>query len=123
RSVRRDAEPLPLPDRVVDDPIVPAEHAAIEMHNLAVRERLGMHAADHIGILPLRYETDVLAVVLVGNLQPKLARQLAHRGLAHAAERKAQEVDLLLRRGKQEIALVARRVDRPVEPAPAILEP
>jgi hypothetical protein len=70
--------------------------------------RLGMHLADHVGIFALRHKADVLAVVLFGDLEPELARQFAHGRLGHAAERKAQEIELRLRRRKQEIALVAR---------------
>ena len=100
-----------------------AQHPAVEMHDLAPRHRLGMHLLDHVGVLALRHKADVLAVVLFGDFEPELARQLPHRGLAHPAQRKPQELQLRLGRRKQEIALVAPGIDRPEQPPLAALEP
>src|SRR6202012_811684 len=50
-----------------------------------------------------------LAVVLVGDIKAKAPRELAHLRLGHVAEWKANEVELLARGRKQEIALVAIR--------------
>ena len=49
--------------------------------------------------------------------QPHALGDGADLGLGHAAEREAQIVDLLLRGGEQEVALVAVGVDRPEQRA------
>ena len=41
-----------------------------------------------------------------------------HLVLLHAAEGEAQELQLRVRRGEEEVALIARPVDRPVEHRP-----
>src|SRR5690606_15315113 len=100
-----DADPPALPDREPADAVMAAEGAAIEMHDLAGPGRLGPQPRDDVGIAALRHEADVLAVLLRSHAQPHGGGALAHLLLRHAAERKAQEVDLLLRRREQEIAL------------------
>ena len=75
---------------------------------------------DHIGVVPGRHEADVLAVVLVGDRQPELARKLARLGLGALAEREAQHVELLARGAEQEIALVALFLARAEKPAAAV---
>src|SRR5262249_2603038 len=67
---------------------------------------------DNVAIAPRGNEADVLAVVLVGNGETEPAGKLAGLRLGHIAERKAQEVELLARGGKQEIALIALRLAR-----------
>ena len=71
----------------------------------------GLQPGNDVGIFSLRDEADVLAVLLVGDGQPELGGDRAHLRLGQAAQRKAQIVDLLLRGGEQEVALVAVRVD------------
>ena len=66
----------------------------------------------------MRHEADVLAVGLVGDSEPELARDAAHLLLGHVAERKAQEVELRLRGGEEEVALVAVEIDA-ADKAPA----
>ena len=84
-----------------------AQHISVEIDDLAGRERVRLQAADDVGVAAGRHEADVLAVMLVGDVEAEAARQLAHLGLGHVAERKADEVELLARGRKQEIALVA----------------
>ena len=60
--------------------------------------------------LAFRHEADVLAVGLVGDLQPQLPGDVAHLGLFDAGQGKAQEIELVARRGEQEIALVAVKI-------------
>ena len=67
----------------------------------------GLQAADDVGVAPGRHEADVLAVLLVGDVEAEAPRQFARLRLGHVAKRKAQIVELLLRGRKQEIALVA----------------
>ena len=73
----------------------------------------GLQAFDHVGVAAGRHEADVLAVVLVGDREAKLAGQFAGSGLGHVPERKAQEIKLVARGREQEIALVALAVARP----------
>ena len=47
--------------------------------------------------------------------EPELAGELAHRRLGQAAEREAQEVELLAGGREQEVALVARRIGGAVQ--------
>ncbi|MCY1536261.1 hypothetical protein D9M68_717090 [compost metagenome] len=58
--------------------------------------------------------------MLVGDFEPHVAGQFAHFGLAHAAQREAQEIELALRGGKQEIGLVALGIDRPEQLPPSV---
>ena len=74
-----------------------------------------LEALDDAGVTPLRDEADVLAVRLVGHGQLEAARQLAYLGLAVAAERKAQPIELCTRRSEEKIALVALGIASPVE--------
>src|SRR3546814_8107041 len=55
------------------------------------------------------------AVGLARNAEPQIARDLAHHAFLESAQGKAQEVELVLRRREQEIALIARRIDRAVQ--------
>ncbi len=89
-----------------------AEHATVDMNDIAGLARLGLQPPDHVGVAALRHEADVLAVVLVGDVEPEFARGRARLGLGHAAEREAEEIELLARGGEQEIALVAVEIDR-----------
>src|SRR6516225_5948 len=113
-----DAEPAALADRVVDDAGVPAEHATIDMHDVAGFRGAGLEALDHARVAPLWHEADVLTVRLVGHGQPEAARQIAYLGLAVAAKGKAQPRKLRARGREQEVALVALRVAGTIELGP-----
>ena len=78
-----------------------------EIDDLAGFRRARLQSLDHLRVITGRHEADVLAVVLIGNRQPELARQFARLGLAALAEREAQQVELLACGAEQEIALVA----------------
>src|SRR5579871_1676211 len=112
RRAGGDAEPSPLADREMRNALMPAQHAAVEIDDIARLKRVRPQAADDIGIAAGRHEADILAVVLVSNRQPKPPRQLPHLTLGHITERKAQMIELLTRRRKQEIALIAVGVGR-----------
>src|SRR3546814_11805975 len=62
--------------------------------------------------------SDLLAVRLVGDDEAEARGLAAHRVLLHATERKAQEVELAARGGEEEVALIAARIDRTVQPCP-----
>ena len=72
---------------------------------------------DHLGVVAVGHEADVLAVVLVGNGKAELARRGADFRLGHGAERKTHEIELVARRGEEEIALVAVEVRGTIERA------
>ena len=88
-------EPAPLADGVVDDAVVAAEHAAVEMRRCRRPGGVRLQPLDDVGVAALRHEADVLAVGLVGDGSPICARERAHLGLGQAAEREAQIVELL----------------------------
>src|SRR5262245_56935080 len=91
----------------MNDALMLADDMAVEIDNVAGLDRARHEAADDIGVAPGRHEADVLAVLLVGDLEAEAPRQFARLRLGHVAERKAKIVELLARGRKQEIALVA----------------
>ncbi len=103
---------------------MPAEHASLEVDDLARLRRLGPDLLHHRGVIAVRDEADVLAVGLVGDDQAELAGELAHRRLGQVAEREAQVIELVAGGREQEVALVAGRIGgavelRPVRPGQA----
>ena len=104
----------------MDDAVVLAEHMAVEIDDIACDRSAGLEPLDHRAVMPRRHEADVLAVVLVGDGQTEAARQFARARLAHVAQRKAQEIELLARGAEQEIALIALLLARAVERARTI---
>src|SRR5437660_7701685 len=102
-----DLQALPLSDREVDDALMAAQHAARQVDDIARRPGVRPQTLDDIGIAAGRNETDVLAVLLLGDRKTKFARKLAHPRLRKAAKRETQHFELLARRGEQEVALVA----------------
>ena len=92
------------------DAVVAADDAARHVDDVARLDRLGPQLLHHRGIVAVGHEADVLAVGLVGDRQVEALGQRPRLALGQVAERKAQEVELLVRRAEQEIALVARRI-------------
>src|SRR5690606_41697128 len=115
RLARSDADTAPLADRVMHDAVMAAERAPVDMDNIARIGRFRLQFGDNVGIFPLRHEADVLAVLFLGDSQAHFLSNLAHLRLWQMTEREPQIVDLLLRGGKGEIALVAIRSDRTIE--------
>ncbi len=109
------ADAATLTDRVVDDAVVAAEHAPVDVDDVAGLGGTGLQPLDEVGVAPVGNEADVLAVVLVGDGEAEVARRRARLRLGHGTQREAQEVELLLGGGEQEVALVAVEIDRPVE--------
>ena len=87
-----------------------AQHSAIQMDNLAWLNRTGAQPAHHIAVTPVRHKADILTVGFFSHRQPVFMRQRTCVVLGHAAQRKAQIIQLLGRRGEQEIGLVLARV-------------
>src|SRR5690606_24146606 len=109
RGLRIDqAEPPTLADGKADDAVMPAEHATVTVHDVARFDRTRAQPRHHVDVAALRDEADILAVGLAGDVQAEPCRVRARLALLERSERKAQEVELRLRGGKQEIALVAR---------------
>src|SRR5713226_4433600 len=98
----------------MNDAVVPAEHVPLGIDDVSGLGRTGPQALDHLGIASGGNEADVLAVLLVGDREVETAGQIAGLRLAALAERKPQRIELLGRGRKQEIALVALAVARPV---------
>src|SRR5258708_31808829 len=97
RRSRRDAQSLALADGEMNDALMPADDVAAEVNDIAGLDRAGLQPADDVGVAPGRHEADILAVLLVGDLEFEATRQVAHLGLAHVAEWKAQIIELLAR--------------------------
>src|SRR3546814_15575143 len=66
-------------------------------------------------VLSIGSASDVLALWLAVYPQAQFGRDLAHPRLVQRAEREAQEIELRGGGREQEIALVARRIDRAVQ--------
>ena len=107
RRAGGDAQSPPLADGEMNDALMPADDAAVEVDDIAGLDRIRPQPADDVGIASGRHEADVLAVLLVGDRETEASRQFARLRLGHVAERKAQIVELLARGREQEIALVA----------------
>ena len=108
--------PAPLADGEMDDAVMPAEHAAVEVDDLAGLHRSGPQPLDDVGIAPGRHEADVLAVLLVGDRAARSAAPVrASRALVMSPSGKRRQIELLARGGKQEIALVALGIARAVK--------
>ncbi len=74
-----------LADGVMDDAVVAAEHAAVQMDDVARHRRARAQALDDVGVTAARHEADVLAVGLVGDGQAEAPRELARTsGLAQS---------------------------------------
>ena len=91
----------------MDDAAVPAQHSPVEIDDIAGLGGAGFEPLDDVRVAARRHETDVLAVVLVGDRKAETAGKLPRLPLCLVAQRKPQHLELLARGGKQEIALVA----------------
>ncbi len=117
RVASGDANAAALADRVMHDAFMAAEHAAVDVDDIAGIGGFRLELRNDVRIFALRYEADVLAVLLVGHREAQFFGNSTGFRLGHAAEREAQIVDLLLRGGEKEIALVLVGIDRTIEGA------
>src|SRR3954469_22990913 len=118
RMLGGDAEPAALPHGEMDDAGMAAQHAAVEIDNVAGLRRPGLEPLDHLGVAARGHEAYVLAVVLVSDREAEPAGEGPRFRLGLVAQRKAQHLELLARGGKQEIALVALLLARAIERSP-----
>src|SRR5690606_37064544 len=103
-------EAFALADGVVDDAPMRAEPlAGGGMDDRPGFAAFGAQRLDDPGIVAVGHEADVLAVGLGRVAQAGGFGKAAHVALRQAAERKAQEVELVLGRRIEKIRLVARR--------------
>ena len=112
RVASGDPNAAALANSVMDDAFMAAKHAAIDVDDIAGIGGSRLELRNDVRIFALGHEADVLAVLLVGDGEAQVLRQWRGFPLGHAAERKAQIVDLLLRGGKKKIALVLVGIDR-----------
>src|SRR5262245_24934194 len=98
----------------MDDAVMPAEHPAREIDDVAGLGRAWPQPLDHLSIAAGRHKADVLAVVLVGDRKAEAARELARLSLGAFAQWKTQHIELLARGREQEVALVAFGVARAI---------
>src|SRR5262249_16817527 len=77
RLLGRHADPFALTDRVIDDAAVAAEHPSIDVDDIAGLGGARAQALDHLRVAPGRHEADILAVGLLGDSKPEVARKLA----------------------------------------------
>ena len=96
-------------------PCVLAQHAAVGVDDLALLHGAGAKAGDKVAVVTLGDEADVLALGLVGERQAQPVRVGAGLVLGQGAQGKAEEGQLLPRRGEEEVALVLGLVARPVQ--------
>src|SRR5438067_1567494 len=85
RRSRGYAKAAPLTHGKMNDAVMPAEHAAVEIDDFARSGGAGTQAFDHVGIAAARHKADVLAVLLVGNGKPEAPRQLTRLRLGPVA--------------------------------------
>src|SRR3984957_7456749 len=119
RRAGGDAEPAALADGEMDDAVVMAEHAAVEMDDVPGAGGPRPQTLDHFGVMPGRHEANILAVLLVGDRQTEMPRQFARLRLGAVAERKAKQIELRPRRAEQKITLIALGLTRAIKRAAA----
>ena len=76
------AQAFALADRVMDQPPVRTDGPAFEIHEIARRSTLSCSVAfDHLRVVSVRHEADILAVGFVRVHEAVLRRDLPHRVL------------------------------------------
>ena len=105
-----DMQAAPLAHGEAGGAVVAAEQAAVDVDDLAGLERVGPQTRHHVAVVAAGHEADVLAVRLGGDGEAQAMGVGADGGLVEAAQREAQESQLLGGGREQEIALVLGRV-------------
>ena len=103
----------------MDQPAVLPQYASGFIDDRTAGIGIGPQFLDQRRIIAVGDEADILAVGFARYAEAEFRRQFAHARLGQAAERKAQIIELRLRRREQEIALVARRIGSAVQLSPA----
>ena len=103
---------------------MPPQHPPVQIDDLPRISTAGPQLFNDRRIVPVRHETDILTVRLVRHRQPILRRQRPGFRLAgQMAQREPQIVQLVRPGREQEIALIAVRIDRPMQLRPVQLWP
>src|SRR5262249_59632600 len=87
RRAGSNAEPAALADGEMDDSIMAAEHAAVEIDDFARCGGARTQPFDDVGIAAARHKADILAVLLIGDREPEAARQFTRLELGAVTER------------------------------------
>lgn len=107
RIASRKLQTPALADGEIEDAAVPAEHAAIDMDDVASLGSVRPQALHDVGIAACGNKADILAVGLFCNRQSKLTGESTNVGLLQMTQGEPQEAELLAGRGKEKVALVA----------------
>ena len=99
--------PFRCPTVKLTMPACVPKNRAIGMHDLARLPALRPQLADDARVIAVGNEADVLTIGLIRHGQAEARRKHPGFALVEAAQREAQEIELLLRGRKQEIALIA----------------
>src|SRR5262249_57003355 len=118
-----DAKPPPLTDSEVNNAVMAAEHAAVQIDDLAGSGGARTQPFDHIGITTVWHETDVLAVLFVGDREAEAAGQNAGVPFRATTPSEKQQIERRARLRQQEIALIALRLAGAVERAASVGQP
>jgi hypothetical protein len=94
-----------------------AQHATVDMHDLARLSGIRLQPVDNRRVAAGRHEADVLTVRLVRNDEAEFLGDRAHGGLCQTAERKAEIIELLLRGRIEKVALIAIGIVRAIHRA------
>ncbi len=101
-----------LTNGIMHDAFMTPQNTAIDMYDIARGRCFRLQLGNNVRIFALRHETNVLAILLLRNRQPHLFCNFADLRLRQMSKREAQIINLVLRGGKEEIALIAIRIDR-----------
>src|ERR1700691_1760711 len=108
-------ETAPLSDGEMNDAVMPANDAPIEIDDFTRRGGSRPKPLDHISIVSTRHKADVLAVLFIGDRQAEAPRQLPRLCLGLLAKREAQQIELSPRGRRQKIALIALGLARAIK--------
>ena len=76
----------------MQDALVAAEHAAVDMHDFAGKRRIRLQLVDDIRIFALRHEADVLAIRLLGDDEAHLLGKRTDFPLSATAAAQAEKI-------------------------------
>ena len=100
------SKPLALPDRIVYQPTMRADHIPFRVKKIAGLRCFSGCTLDKSRIIAIRHETNILAVRLARIAERGAFRQFPSLLLGQPAKREFHTRQLLLRHGVQHIALI-----------------
>ena len=84
---RRNAKPSALPYRIMNDAFMPSYDLPVLRHKIPRRHRFSCILFNKLFIVPVRYKTDILTVLLPGIVKTVLLRQFPHPVLCQFPQR------------------------------------